>query len=1555
MDEKQLQMLFNEYAKGKGFKDFGEFKSLMDDEASRKVFFEDSNKELGFKDFNDFNATLGVKKKDDAAFSATKLLSQGANVVSGGIFGDISKSVPKTEQKEKPRSRYDQPKQNANRFLDIGEPVVDPNFGKNKAGLMMGQVPNSKPAFAPELAVRKGELQGRLANVLSTGKRPTNDELGQIAVIQSELQSLPQSQADAAFQKDGWSIFKKDPLLGAEFLGETVLSSLTSLFEAGKRTVPAAIGIGAAAGAPIAGIGAIGGAISGLTAGVTTGGFNLSTSGKIIQTLSDEGVDVADRDSLIAAFSDEAKMAKIRNRALKYGIPIAALDAISGGFAGKLVAGAAGKSLAKRTLAGFGEMGMQSVAGMAGEAGGQYLADGKLNRDEILLEGIAGFVTDVPEIVSGVAMEKLKDRSSNKKTLAKQVAVLGSEIGADDAKYNLNRDLANNVITPEEHEQGIAFVEKAVEVNNKIPEIVIGDNRAKSIELIEERDRLTEEINQREEQKKGIDVAYHKVLDESNKEVQKRIDEINNKLGELAKPEKNKVKSVSVIQPEENVPNEVIGIKEFENVPEIKKSGVSVVLPENVRKPNVVENQKLPNEVVQQIPDENIQPPIEEQPQGEIVEAVRVEQEPIVGLNKDNKQPFTTKSKKQVVSFENGDLIVRDAKTGSEVSPKTKKKALREYAESFDFTVGEKAATPTEDMQFRDENELNQYIVDNSQNPSELVEVYVNQEPTTAPLSSIERMVADYGIGKVTNKSFERFGDRNLKGISMAKTYFNNQTGQSIAQVAKEMSDHYDVEITPQDIADFMVRFPNGEASALRLVESEVASNAAAKFKELTGLNLNQEIAQKVIEQQFNKLSKAEQLIAQQDYESATKLEEAYWTAYKQTNGFTEEGNINKPQQEEARDGGEQPKAEVNKQPIGEAEAEIAQDIDGDFFHGTDSEEFIEFDKKKIGKKAGDLLGRGFYFTNKKSEASKYGKNVIKVKLKGKNILNLNEYISQKKYLTDDLIDKKYIEDLESFLDKLKFDNQDDFHNAYDELRLYHKNHKNPFPSYDGIMFTSGDYTEIKVNENSQIKIQPKENAEPKQEDVEKELIIKNAKENNSLYKAPNGQKSNLSNDLWVLVRTKQFKEKFGDWEAGESNVLKDENGEPIKVYHGTAYDPKKGMFAEFDKSKNKFGYTFFSSNRDAAIEWSKDRMTYTKIDPYIVEAFIGLENPVIKDYKGGFISDEDIALFQKSKEKSYVIKNVIDTAEGKEIVNDVYAVDNENVFPINLPNLSVSVKENLKEGQKVAEENKSSEFSGMGEFKKIGGVDALFLKSNDEVGVAGGAMGSVSKKYVLGERNFYDYDGYEIQEIVPRKDLKQDHNIKYFVKSKVDSNELYEFNNDVDWGKVKEQEKALKEKMLSDINNADLSKVDKIISNKDKENIDKIIKSKTAKGKSEAISFLETIRDFYKEKIPYPYSIEVLAKIVIEKGGNIESFDNIKDIIYETKNKEESEIILNRKQVKKEQLKTPLEEEYEEINKKKGEKAQQKAKEKLISDNFKGIVAQLMTANEIKRRGQCD
>jgi hypothetical protein len=85
MDEKQLQFLFNEYAKGKGFKDYNEFKSLMSDDNSRRIFFDESNKELGFKDFADFDNTLGLKKKSTSP-------SPSSGMPSESVFGEIEKT-----------------------------------------------------------------------------------------------------------------------------------------------------------------------------------------------------------------------------------------------------------------------------------------------------------------------------------------------------------------------------------------------------------------------------------------------------------------------------------------------------------------------------------------------------------------------------------------------------------------------------------------------------------------------------------------------------------------------------------------------------------------------------------------------------------------------------------------------------------------------------------------------------------------------------------------------------------------------------------------------------------------------------------------------------------------------------------------------------------------------------------------------------------------------------------------------------------------------------------------------------------------------------------------------------------------------------------------------------------------------------------------------------------------------------------------------------------------------------------------------------------------------
>ena len=113
-------------------------------------------------------------------------------------------------------------------------------------------------------------------------------------------------------------------------------------------------------------------------------------------------------------------------------------------------------------------------------------------------------------------------------------------------------------------------------------------------------------------------------------------------------------------------------------------------------------------------------------------------------------------------------------------------------------------------------------------------------------------------------------------------------------------------------------------------------------------------------------------------------------------------------------------------------------------------------------------------------------------------------------------------------------------------------------------MINRGEYS------NKELPVETLSQARARQEEYSKEMqnILANAKrdpEGNLL--APNGKKSNLTERQYAQVRTKAFKDWFGDWENNPKNASKvvDENGEPLVVYH---------------RSPNKFN-TFDTNNPD--------------------------------------------------------------------------------------------------------------------------------------------------------------------------------------------------------------------------------------------------------------------------------------------------------------------------------------------------------------------------------------
>ena len=160
--------------------------------------------------------------------------------------------------------------------------------------------------------------------------------------------------------------------------------------------------------------------------------------------------------------------------------------------------------------------------------------------------------------------------------------------------------------------------------------------------------------------------------------------------------------------------------------------------------------------------------------------------------------------------------------------------------------------------------------------------------------------------------------------------------------------------------------------------------------------------------------------------------------------------------------------------------------------------------------------------------------------------------------------------------------------------------------------------------------------------DEEQEILNNAPRNSEGKLLAPNGKVSNLTEKQYAQVRTKAFKEWFGDWENDPANASKvvDENGEPLVVYHRT---PSK--FNEFrDKYNNynsKGGFYFASKNTlDFGFETSGiiAKAEIEGIQLYDMPLFINMRNPgeysedpryLEEEYDGGFakFGTEEVSL----------------------------------------------------------------------------------------------------------------------------------------------------------------------------------------------------------------------------------------------------------------------------------------------------------------------------------------
>lgn len=149
----------------------------------------------------------------------------------------------------------------------------------------------------------------------------------------------------------------------------------------------------------------------------------------------------------------------------------------------------------------------------------------------------------------------------------------------------------------------------------------------------------------------------------------------------------------------------------------------------------------------------------------------------------------------------------------------------------------------------------------------------------------------------------------------------------------------------------------------------------------------------------------------------------------------------------------------------------------------------------------------------------------------------------------------------------------------------------------------------------------------------EEQFILDNApRDSQGRLLAPNGKPSNLTERQYVQVRTKAFKDWFGDWENDTDNASKvvDENGEPLVVYRGINDNNYSKLYTYFTNSKKEAeiysrglltkGGEFFNNNKDIIFSISNYIRNKYNIDQINEDALIY----IIEDYENNGKEYED-------------------------------------------------------------------------------------------------------------------------------------------------------------------------------------------------------------------------------------------------------------------------------------------------------------------------------------------
>lgn len=236
------------------------------------------------------------------------------------------------------------------------------------------------------------------------------------------------------------------------------------------------------------------------------------------------------------------------------------------------------------------------------------------------------------------------------------------------------------------------------------------------------------------------------------------------------------------------------------------------------------------------------------------------------------------------------------------------------------------------------------------------------------------------------------------------------------------------------------------------------------------------------------------------------------------------------------------------------------------------------------------------------------------------------------------------------------------------------------------------------------------ESYSPEMKDIKNKAIA-----DGTFMKAPNGKPTNLEEKQWLQIRTKAFKNWFGDWENDPANASKvvDRNGEPLVVYHGSNEE-----FDTFNLSYTNKN-TSESSRTDKNVVWFGNEEFALEFGKNKYPVFLNIRNPFYKSVEfdeinkavntasdskndGGFLTvregegnsaEDEIFIFSQNQIKSATDNSGAFSTEDNDIY-DTKTVQEEVNQATGEDFTEEQVKEMQSRASEIIDQNKVSKLS---------------------------------------------------------------------------------------------------------------------------------------------------------------------------------------------------------------------------------------------------------------------